>query len=109
MDLSCEGVKNEISYLHNIIQEKYISIPLNRCSIPLELKRKIVKGDYSQTIIQEVSDLIGTYLNIHESVKIEVVHEKIKHAPATLDSPSDPEKAGMFSVEYSYGNRLIKL
>lgn len=108
MVLSDSGIKNEIKYLDDIINGKE-NLPNEKCKIPWGLKSKVKSQDYSQEIMQEISDAMAKFLNLKTSVHVKVVNEKLKNAPANYDSLRDAEKVGLYSINYSNGLRTIKI
>ena len=74
MVLSDSGIKNEIKYLDDIINGKD-HLPNEKCKIPWGLKSKVKSQDYSQEIMQEISDAMAKFLNLKTSVHVKVVNE----------------------------------
>jgi len=78
-------------------------------SLPVEMQEQILATNYSQDIIQKLSDLMGYYLGLLESVRIRIGVESSENMLANPRTMDEAGKVGIYSVTGRGAQKEIRI
>ena len=105
--LSKQKIKEKLEYLHSKLP-KHPTAVLGLYSLPKHFAKEVLDTNFSQPSLQKISDHIGYFLGLLNSVKVTIGIESSDYMLAAASDVKKADQVGLYKVLGEY-NREIQL
>ena len=106
-ELSKQKIKEKIEYLHSKLPKQPTAVK-GLYSLPIHLSKDVLSTNFSQSSLQKISDHIGYFLGLVNSIKVTIGIESSDYMLSAAKDIKDADRVGLYKVLGGY-NREIQL
>jgi hypothetical protein len=95
--LTKETVEDKLEYLHSKLPKQPTSIQ-GTYLLPKHFRKAVLDSNFSQSSLQKISDHIGYFLGLLNSVKVKIGIESSEHMLSTVSYGKNSDYVGLYKV-----------
>lgn len=95
--LTKETIEDKLEYLHSKLPKKPTSIQ-GPYLLPKHFRKAVLNSNFCQSSLQKISDHIGYFLGLLNSVKVKIGIESSEHMLSTVSHGKNSDHVGLYKV-----------
>ncbi len=103
--ISKKKLRAKLTYLHTKLPAQPTAAHGPYC-LPEHLRKNVINSSFSQTSLQDISDHIGLYLGLLDSVKVTIGIESSEYMLSTSSDSKKPDSVGLYKVLGGYSREI---